>query len=336
MKTAHHQGKLALDWGEVEAPAEFLPGELAHIRWSYSRRNVLEQCPRRYYYEYYSTKRRDDSRRRVEETETFRTLKSLQSRHERTGALIHLVISTFFRKAQKGEVWSKDRLCKWARDMFRRDIAHSVRNHGSISVKNEVGHPPVLLQEFYYKEANAMQLAHEAEARLVEGLSVFSTSDRMAEYRSAGMKQEALVECAVNIPGLPCQVNGKLDLGFRDNERVRIVDWKLGEASGTGEESLQLAVYALDAIHRFGIDAEVVEVSKAHLSGDVIVRFPVSQTTLRNARARIAQDAERMAAIHDYGVRGIEEAFTACAQLGVCSNCSFRGICPEGRATINA
>lgn len=333
MKTIEQQVKLAFD-GEVEPHANLNPAQLSHIKWSYSRRGVLEQCPRRYYYEYYASTRHGSLREQDEGK--IRLLKSLQNRHERTGALIHLVISTFLRRAKAGDVWSKDRLCKWARDMFRRDIAYSKTDHKDSTAAERAKYQPVYLQEFYYRDTNAMQLANEAEARLIEGLRVFSDSDRLAEYRSAGIRGDSLIECSIKVPGLPCQVSGKLDLGFRENNRIRIVDWKLGEASGTGEESLQLAVYALDAVHRFAVEADDVEVAKAHLTGDVVVHFPVSQMTLRNARARIVQDAERMCAMHDYGMRGIEAAFTACAQPGLCGGCSFREICPEGRATINA
>src|SRR5207244_3560817 len=120
-----------------------------------------------------------------------------------------------------------------------------------------------------------------------------------------------------SIPGLPCQASGKLDLGYAENGRVRVVDWKLGEASGGGEGSLQLAAYALDAVHRFAVEADAVEVYKVHLNGNVIVQFPVNEVTLRNTRARIIQDAERMLVMHDYGVRDVQDAFTACAQPGV-------------------
>lgn len=334
MKTIEHQAKLAFDGGEVEPPTNLSPAQLCHIKWSYSRRGVLEQCPRRYYYEYYASRRQGNLRE--QDQGKIRLLKSLQNRHERTGALVHLVISTFLRRAKAGDVWSKDRLCKWARDMFRRDIAYSTTDHKESAATERAKYPPVCLQEFYYRDTNAMQLANEAEARLIEGLRVFSDSDRLAEYRSAGIRGDSLIECSIKVPGLPCQVSGKLDLGFRENNRIRIVDWKLGEASGTGEESLQLAVYALDAVHRFAVQADDVEVAKVHLTGDVVVHFPVSEMTLRNARARIVQDAERMYAMHDYGMRGIEAAFTACAQPGLCGGCSFREICPEGRATINA
>ena len=38
--------------------------ELARIEWSYSRRVILERCPRQYYYEYFGASARELSRSR--------------------------------------------------------------------------------------------------------------------------------------------------------------------------------------------------------------------------------------------------------------------------------
>ncbi len=79
-----------------------------------------------------------------------------------------------------------------------------------------------------------------------------------------------------------------------------------------------------------------MKIYKVHLPADEVVQFSVNERVLANARARIMQDAERMAAVHDYGQRGIEEAFTPCAKPKVCALCPFQAICPEGSAIVHA
>src|SRR5579864_2266947 len=118
------QGQTSLfdEWELQGEPAGVLES-LKTVEWSYSKRTILEQCPRRYYYEYYGShmrKAKDDPRK-----ESLRTLKTLQNRYERTGHILHFVIATYFRKALQGDCWEPDRLSRWAHDMFYADMEYS-------------------------------------------------------------------------------------------------------------------------------------------------------------------------------------------------------------------
>lgn len=305
---------------------------VSQVRWSYSRRTVLEQCPRRYYYEYYGTAALAASG--DPNGVVLRVLKSLQNRHERAGMIAHLVISTYLRKARSGEVWMTDRLSRWARDIFQKDCAYSRANPVGSSRQAE-RFPPVLLHEYYYRYPDASQLCLDAQERLVHAVHTFATSPHFAEFRLAGEKPDSFIEHRLTLGGLPCQVDGKLDLAFAAEGRGVIVDWKLGEPSGSGEDSLQLAIYALWASQHFAVGSEAISVYKAYLATGEIVQFPVSDRVLVNCRARITQDVERMAVLHDYGERGVAEAFTPCAQRAVCKLCPFQELCPEGSAVLH-
>jgi len=324
--------RLPLLWHD-STPESGVRELLAKMRWSYSRRSALEQCPRRYYYDYYGASARaatgDPNK------PTLRFLKSLQNRRERAGTIAHLVINTYLRKGQSGEVWEADRLCDWAQDMFRRDCVYS-RTDPDGMARPTGGFPPVLIQEYYYRHPDASALCAEAEERLVKALRTFHTSVHLAEFRLAGISRGALIEHNLTVPGLPCRVDGKLDLAFTVGRRVTVVDWKTGDPSGGGDDSLQLAAYALWASHHFAAPADAISVYKAFLTADAIVQFQVSESVLANARGRILQDAERMAVVHPYGQRGEIEAFTPCAQANICALCAFQEVCPEGRAVLHA
>jgi CRISPR/Cas system-associated exonuclease Cas4 (RecB family) len=122
-------------------------------------------------------------------------------------------------------------------------------------------------------------------------------------------------------------VSGKIDLAFADSMRVTVVDWKLGESEGGGDDSLQLALYGMWALEHFGCNVEDLRICKAYLSSGDIVDFLIDQPLITAARARIQQDIERMAALHDYGQHGIAEAFTPCFQLAICRMCAFEKVC---------
>jgi hypothetical protein len=308
--------------------------DLQRIAWSYSRRQLLEQCAQRYFYEHFgATARRNDS-----VAQELRFLKTLQNRYERAGAILHHVIATWFRKAQQGDPWTVDRLERWAQDIYRRDVVYSKSYHTDQAVQSATASapeqwPPTLLREFYYGDPDAAAVCADVEQRLSRAVRSFALSSTFGWIRDRGARQDALVETRVRIQGLPCKAEGQVDLAFTDDGAITIVDWKLGLSDGTGDDSLQLAVYGLWAEQRWP-GAGSIHIYKAHLGDDTLVTWECTEARRLAARARIVQDAERMATLHEYGQDGVVEAFTPCAQRRVCAHCCYLRACPDGRACL--
>jgi hypothetical protein len=114
-----------------------------------------------------------------------------------------------------------------------------------------------------------------------------------------------------------------------------LVDWKMGESSDEGDDSLQLAAYALWTCREFGCEPEQVQVFKAFLGSGDLVPFCADSDGLEAAQARILQDSARMAAVDNYGQKGVAEVFTACAQPGICRNCSYLQVCADGKECLD-
>lgn len=294
---------------------------------------MLEQCARRYYYEYYA--QQVAKVLRDPQLEAVKRLKALQNRYERTGSIAHLVIATYLRKAQTGDVWKPHRLSDWARSMFHADLTYSARDPSG-KCPPDGRFPPVLLQEYFYQRADADEVCRAAEERLTTGLQIFVESVNFAEFRRAGSQPDAYLERNISGGDPAFRISGKVDLAYFVDGDVTIVDWKLGDPSGEGDESLQLAAYALWAARHFAASTDRIKIYKAHLGADTVQQFSVNERMLTAARARIQQDVERMVVSQDYGQRGIEEAFTPCVRPGVCKLCPFQAICPEGSAVLYA
>ncbi len=312
---------------------ETLHEQVGRITWSYSRRETLEQCPRKYYYEYFGA----TSRKAASEPEkaTLRQLKALQNRYERAGFLLHLAIATYFRRAQAGTPLTGDQLVDWIQSVFHHDIDYSASDPDGLSPL-QGKYPPVLLREYHYRQIDAEKLLVDTEQRLISAVRTFISASLFDDFRQNGIQPGALVEQHLRLQGLPCKVNGRLDLAYQEDGQVTIVDWKLGERDGTGDESLQLAAYGLWAVDHFQIDHRAARVCKAYLGSEQVEDFPVTERVLAMARARIVQDAERMSSLHLYGEQSIAEAFTPCAQPSVCGLCPFQRVCPEGRNFLHA
>jgi hypothetical protein len=300
---------------------------IAGITWSHSRRSTLEQCPRKYYYEYYGAAKR--TALAEPHKDEIRWLKDLQNRHERAGSILHLVIATSLRQARAGNTWDPARLESWGRQLLRADRLYSRVNPDGGNLP-DVKYPPVLLREYHYRERHADALLAEAEERLAGALRSFATSERYRTFRGAGASAGALVEHHFTLHGLPCRVEGVIDLAFDDGQGVTVVDWKSGAGDGTGDDSLQLAAYALWAAECFDYSPASIRVCKVYLATGDIAYFDVTDTVLAAARTRIVQDAERMVAVQDYGAAAMADAFTPCAYPAVCALCPFARVCPVG------
>lgn len=183
------------------------------------------------------------------------------------------------------------------------------------------------MREYHYRQADADTLCIEAKERLVQAINTFATDERYAVFRQAGIKTESLIEHRFKVAGFACPVSGVVDLAFRDTTGVTIVDWKLGAGDGTGDESLQLAVYGMWALSHFSCTVNDIRICKVFLGSNTIVDFHIDTSIVGAARARIQQDIERLATLHDYGQRGISDAFTPCLQPAVCQMCPFEREC---------
>jgi hypothetical protein len=317
-------------------PEERLPNTssdaLSETSWSYSRRSTLNQCARRYYYEYFGAKKRVAEQEPLKEQ--LRFLKMLQNRHERTGKILHTAISTFLRKRREGVIWNEDRLVGWATTIFRKDIEYS-KVHPDMDIPPLGQYPPVLLHEYHYRVSRADVLCEEAAIRMANALRSFCADGSHRQFREAGIKTGAEIERHFKLEGFPLEVEGVVDLAFPTVRGATIVDWKIGQDDGSGDNSLQLAVYALWAVGFFGCDPESLRVCKAHLTSGEIVDFRSDSAVLYAARARILQDAEIMQSVEGYGENAIVDAFTPCLKPFVCRDCSFLEVCPEGRTFIH-
>jgi hypothetical protein len=299
------------------------------LNWSYSRRESVDQCTRRYFLQYYGNTLGDaEFKARVQ------FLRSVKNRYLRTGELVHLVIGTYFKKLKQGKSLSADWLTKWAKDLFLKDRKYSAHIQAGGMASNDQ-YPPILLDEILNKDQEGDLLLSRAEEQMLKAIQHFFTSPTFSEFRELGAAPESYIERKLSLQGFPVPVSGKVDLARTRESNVTIVDWKIGSKSDGGAESLQLATYGLWAATEFGVIAENVRIAKAYLVSEEVVEFKADQQAFANARVRILQDLERMVILHRYGRAGMMEAFSPNPQQGVCRLCPFREVCPEGKAVIH-
>ena len=113
-----------------------------------------------------------------------------------------------------------------------------------------------------------------------------------------------------------------------DNDRLVIVDWKLGGSAGN-QDTLQLMSYGYFASEELKHMPSKIELNQAHLAPNLVSSFGIAEHDIFRTKNRIIQDLEKMNRIHSYGQKGISQAFTPCGQSRVCQLCPFQEVCPK-------
>jgi len=297
--------------------------ESLKMKWSYSRRDELERCPRQYYYDYYGSTARLAPSEPLKQR--LRELRKLSNYYLRAGNLLHLAIQTYF-KSSRGRTDNQG-LIDWIVRIFRQDRDFSKAQRGNQDPGDQQ-HTTAYFLEFYYHLDDADTLYDEAEDRLITALTHFITSDGFAFLRFGGQQPGARVEEKVSVEDKLFGARGKVDVAFRDETGVTIADWKIG-APGRADESLQLGFYALWGTQEYNCAPEDITVYKVHLANEELVSFIISDVELRRVRARIIQDLEKMTLLDLYGRSGAVEVFKPCDQPKICALCRYQGPCPK-------
>lgn len=295
------------------------------IVWSYSRREALEQCPRKYYYDYYganSKTAKDEKDKAI-----LQQAKSLKNRYLRSGEILHLVIRTYLKGCQNGKKWPDNGLVKWAKKIFQEDREYSSGND-STQKQFERKFPPTRLLEYQFQPQGAEALCLEVESRLVQAIVNFVESPAFVSFHNGASQPNAKIEKKFVLQNGIFRAQGQIDLAYSKEDKTVIADWKTGEAGGA-EESLQLAFYGLWAVDEFNCVPEKIQLFRVNLAEGKPQQFFLTNKSLSRAKAKIIQDIERMQMLHSYGVNANAKAFTPCGQTKICALCPFQGICPK-------
>ena len=154
----------------------------------------------------------------------------------------------------------------------------------------------------YYKLSDAQFLCDEAEERLIGALTNFVKNQNFAQFHEGASDPTALIEEIVHMKNNYFTLNGKVDLAYQKDDKVVMVDWKIGD-SGSSDDSLQMLAYALWAKQKFELPSNSITLHLAHLGNNTVSTFNVDEKKLRRVEARILQDLDRMQAADNRGKR---------------------------------
>lgn len=299
--------------------------------YSFSKRDALESCARRYFYDYFAgwkTVPFDAARKaRV------RAAKELTGVHLLAGERLHWFIRQFLTRYPNVPAWV-EQFCLRGYD----DSVRYSRDPAANAAMLNVEYPPKLLLEFHHGMADAAEQAEQAREKLVRAVGHFKNTPAVRDVWREVATAEPWIEKPIG--GLPkvdgYGIRGQIDFAWRKAGQVHIVDWKSGLLEG-GHDSLQLFIYALWANKQYGIEPRSIFARRVFLGeGTVEPERRLGTAELRRGEARLVQDVAVMRELESYGKAGTEEAFTPCLKINVCKRCKYQAECPEGRELVRS
>ena len=293
------------------------PAVASDVQWSFSKRGMLFQCPRKFYYHYYGSSSRtanfDPHKAQLRE------LKTITNLNLRAGDIVDLVIRTFLTRPDANATWNVQRLQNWALSMLEKDRDYNIGRN----VPNGQFLPQKLL-EFVRAFSDVDARFQTAKSKIFTALKHFAECESYAPFRVCGAHVKVQQNIAITVDG--SSAKGKIDLAVSHENLHHILDWKIG-AEGSSDENLQVGFYGLWASRQAAISTPV-KLHMAYLADGVVKTYNVpAEVRPREVAARITQDLIVLRNLHPYGTAGIVKAFTPCLQPKICEMCQYEPVC---------
>lgn len=321
-----HQGQQPSLFGETALRIKASPKKDL-IDWSPSKRNALNQCPRRYYYQYYGGTAR--FARNEPQKSQLQFYRKFSNSWMLAGILLHDKIRKEFQALKEGTPNEPEELVNAINQRWERVRETSVQFVKSGDVSATVG--KVLLLEFVFENPDADSIWSAAGERLEKALTGFMTLPSLERFRKGGLTRDAAIEKRVTVDGPGFCMRGQIDLAWKEDGRVTVADWKSG-GRDSGDSDLQLLVYSLAVQKQFNCQLSELDLFRVELDCGEIFRQEVNEQEAARARARMAQDTRLMMDLDRYGKQGVADAFTPTGSKWVCRLCPFQRICPGSEA----
>ena len=289
--------------------------------WSPSKRGHLFQCPRRYYYEYYSKFLQIPR----DQTASLLFYKKLSNSWMLAGILLHLKIREAFGIWRQGATIESNSFVRDIAQWWDRARQSSVQFARSPDYSKP--HSKVLLMEFVFEDSDANKTWWEAGQRLEKALLGFLTLSSLERFRIGGLTPDAAIEKRVKVEGQGFRMRGQIDLAWREGSRIAVADWKSGSRD-SADSDLQMLAYSLAVKEHFNCALSDVDPFRVELGNGKVIPLTVNEQDAARAKARIAQDTAIMVGLHNYGERGIAEAFTPTGSPKICRLCPYQRVCP--------
>ncbi len=291
--------------------------------WSHSRREMFQECPRKYGYQYYASHNGWEDEAPEFARSAYR-LKQLTSLPLEIGGAVHAAAAFAIQSARSGGgVPSLDTLRTQVRNTLNRAYTESKDRAEWERWPNR----RKMFHEFYYDTGLSDTAIDESKQRIEACLTNLVASESYREAIAAPFVEVKEVENFVtfDLEGTP--IHGVPDLLYRlGDDTWTVTDWKSGRESRDPDQLDQLAVYALYLRDRHNVESSNMRVRIEWLESGNATDHTFSDGDLDASRSQIL---DSMALMQQYLTDPAansprdQAAFPLRDDLSMCRYCKF-------------
>jgi hypothetical protein len=292
--------------------------------WSKSRDEKFRECPRQYFYHHYGSWGGWDPSAEPRVREIY-ILKNLKSRQMWMGEVVHHAIENALKHYQQNRELPTEAFLSQLTQRMRREFRESRDG----KYKTVPGKVLGLYEHEYGKEIADEKWAelHETARRC---FTTFANIVFPQRAKPVPVENWKLIETmqTYNFEGTMIYV--KIDFAYKDDEGIKIVDWKTGKSEDVDNE-IQLDCYGLFSREHFRVPTESIQTIECNVNTGkettrkmIEAKMDFAKHYIRNSIAAMKKalvDSEKNIAR--------EEDFPFTENEATCRWCNFRKICPK-------
>lgn len=294
--------------------------------WSASRVKTLRECARKYFLNYYESWL-GWQKNAPERKQKAYLLKQLTNKYMWPGSITHEVLEYVVKSFRSTGTWIS------LQDAQELGIS-KLRSGWISSTKKEWKNnkKAINLFEHYYGEGLSKEETDRCKKIVLDSIKGFYSS-RMAQIIQT-LKQEdwiTLEDFQKFEMGDGSEVSVKIDLGFKHNNKIFLLDYKTGKVNN--DTINQLVVYAMYSLKRGFAkrlsDIIIVPVYLMYLGELGEIELTVNKQQLLSQASVIKNESTILREAHQH--KDDEEWFKYTDNINRCQYCQFKKICPGSK-----
>ncbi len=292
--------------------------------WSKSRDEKFRECPRQYYYHHYGSWGGWDRAADPKVRETY-ILKNLKSRHMWLGEVVHHTIENALKHYQATREMPAESFLTALTQRMRQEF----RESRDRKYRNMPGKVLGLFEHEYEQNVSDERWAevHENAKRC---FTTFANILFPRLVKPIPVTDWLLIETMQTFHFEGSLVYVKIDFAFKDDEGIKILDWKTGRSEDVDNE-IQLDCYGLFSRDHFKVATERIQTMEVNVaSGKETVRKMI-EAKMDFAKHYIRNSIAAMKKALADPARNVarEEDFPFTENEQTCRWCNFKKVCAK-------
>ncbi len=293
--------------------------------WSKSRDNIFKECNRKYFFNYYGYWNgwHSESEDRVKR---IYYLKKLKTKELWVGTLVHEVIEFVLKKFRVSEIITLGHalaiLEKKAESDF--NISKLKEYTGFMSKAHK-----------FFEDEYGIEISADDKKKLLRKARLcvtnFFNSDIFMEIRRTKLEDWVTLEDFLSFDFQGTKIYLSIDFAMKVGDKIILFDWKTGEER-LASFDLQLTLYSLYVIKKFGISTDKIETRIFNLTIDKIDNFIIDDEKIDEIKRYMQESISKMKKLlrDDSNNEAKEEDFEKNEGFR-CSRCNFKKVCDKKR-----